>query len=465
MYFLLNTVKCLYILESYLIILCRVNKVLVILILEGKRGWTAEMKRERCNHDCCNTEDFFKSDEMKAFFLQVCSEQAAAEADERYLGEGQSSSYRKGSLYRAHGDREDQAYTLAEIVSLIELVTLGALSREEALLCTDANYIGGILRNAAQVQRSNEPAEPTAPTAPEHLLRWSDQVRSLRVFANGVTPQDAQLGKKLGAGGLGLVRCANLLLTADVKKLYATSIVNGDEQIPKPLQQRLLGLLQEQWSSLLHELDGASITVSLLPPSDSEIASYPLNGIQDIQLEALFRAILRCEQQGEDYRLDLLVPNPKSGEQLTDCIDFIDRVAEQTLCHMYRQVKYRVGVLVTERVSPEIATLMARYTNLLVLEWKDTLSDPTTDGDVNPGTAGCVLEMETLRSVRRMKPYIDIRTVGALTAADLPVVYMLGIDEVSCNLKELPSIRLSAAQWELTERVTQLQSYHGSIGI
>ncbi|AJS60164.1 hypothetical protein [Paenibacillus sp. IHBB 10380] len=417
------------------------------------------MKRERCNHDFYNTEDFFKSIEMRAFLLQVYSEQAAAEADERYLGQSQLSSYRKGSLYRTHEDRQNRAYTLPEIVSLIEMVALGTLSREEALLCTDANYIGEIVRNAAHLQQLN------VPTAPERLLLWSDQVRHLRVFANGVTPKDAQLGKKLGAAGLGLVSCANLLLTNDVRELFAARIVNREEQIPQSLQQRLLGIQQEQWRSLLHELDGAPMTVSLRSPADSMIEPYPLNGIQDLQLEALFRAILRCEQQGEDYTLDLLIPNPVSGEQLAACIEFIDRVAEQTLCHMYRQVKYRVGVLVTERISQEIAVLMARFTNLLVLEWQENSGDPNTDTVINIGSSGCVLEVETLRSVRRMKPYIDIRTVGALTAVDLPDVYRLGINEVSCNLTELSSVRLSAAQWELTESVTDLQSHHGSIGI
>ncbi|MGF7048302.1 pyruvate,orthophosphate dikinase [Paenibacillus sp. DS2015] len=422
------------------------------------------MKRERCNHDCCNSEDLFKSIEMKAFLTEVYSEQAAAEADERYLGQNQSSPYRKGSLYRTHDEREDRACTLPEVVSLVEWVELGALSREEALLCTDAVYIGEVLRQAVHLQQSKVsivPGDPTVPTAPERLLQWSDEVRHLRVFANGVTPQAAQLGKMLGAVGLGIVRCTDLLLTDDVRELLPTCLVSRDEQISKSMHQRLLGLFQEQWSSLLYELDGAPMTVSLRSPSDSEIEPYSLNSLQDIQLEALFRAILRCEQQGEDYTLDLVVPNPISGEQFAASIDFIDQVAEQTLCHMHRQVKYRVGVFVTENICPETVVTLARYTNLLVLEWKERIIDPNVDSTVQISISGSLLEMETLRNVRRIKPFIKIRMVGNLNATDLPAMYQLGMDEVSCNVKELPSVRLSAAQWELTESVAELQSHHG----
>lgn len=403
-----------------------------------KRGWQAFMNRKEDHYPCSGTKGCSGTICMKALYSCSGLEQAV-DMDE------QSSTQEHGfqsekDLYSVCSEHQlaIQASSLSEMLSLVELVENGTFSREEAILSINAECIHDVVGDSLYSNRISHELTP-----PQKLLIWSDQVRRLRIFTGGSTPEDVWIGKLMGAYGLGLVRCEDLLKIEYLKDIAPVDLIWAEE-ISGTLQRRLLCLLQEQWESIFYELQGASATVSLMSSSNDVHCSYPPDGMQDIMLEALFRAMRACIEQGTECMVDLLVNHPASAEQFEDTVHWIEQVAEQTLGHMSRSIKYRVGALVPRSIRTSIAADLARCTHLLVVEWDN--NDMTSQGDV--------MNMGIFHHIRQIHPSIHIRAVGHVTITDLPMIYTLGIDEISCTPQEVSAIRIAAAQLELLEKAS-----------
>lgn len=403
-----------------------------------KRGWLAFMNQKEDHYPYSGTKGCSGTICMKALYSFSGLEQAV-DMDEQSSTQENTFQSEK-DLYSICSEHQlaIKANSLSEMLSLVELVEMGTFSREEALLSINADCIRDVVGDSLYPNRMNHELTP-----PQKLLLWSDQVRSMRIFAGGTTPEDVWIGKHMGAHGLGLVRCEELLKVEYLKDIITTEMIWAEE-LSVSLQRRLLCLLQEQWESIFYGLQGAPATVSLMPSYSSVHCSYPPDGIQDIMLEALFRAMRGCVEQGTDCTVDLLVNRPASAEQFADTVHWIEQVAEQTLGHMNRSIKYRVGALVPPNIQSSVAGDLARCTHLLVVEWDE--SDVTSSGDV--------MNMSIFHHIRHIHPSIHIRAVGHITRTDLPVIYTLGIDEISCAPQEVPTIRIATAQLELMEKAS-----------
>lgn len=401
------------------------------------------MNRKEDHNPCSGTIGCSSISKMKALCSLGGSEHAVAENEQGWVQDDYTFQVER-DLYRTYTDHlAIKASSLSEMLSLVELVKIGTISREEALLRTDAECIIDVAGDIVYSHQVNHEMSP-----PQKILLWSDQARSLRVFTGGTTPEEVWIGKLLGAHGLGLVTCEELLRAEHLRDIISTELIR-DQGIPIPLQRRLLCLLQEQWESLLYTLEGASATLSLIPTSNAMGCSYLSDGIQDIQIEALFRAMRACEQQGVDCNVDILVTHPRSAEQFADVVQFIDQIAEQTLGHMRRSINYRVGALVPWNIRSSIAADIARCTHLMVVKWEERNEKSPIDYDS--------MDMGIFHHIRQIHPRIHIRAVGHIMSEDLPIIYALGIDEISCDPQELPVIRIAAAQLELMEKAVGLQ--------
>ncbi len=404
---------------------------------DEKRGWTAIMNRKEDHYSCNGTTGGSSISNVKALFSLSGQEQAVAENEQGWVQDDYL--FRsEGDLYRTHADHlAVKASSLSELLSLVELVEIGTISREEALMSIDADCFRKIV---GDIEYSHQGYHEMP--SPQKLLLWSDQVRNLKVFTGGITPKEVWIGKFMGVSGLGLVRCEELLKMEPLKSIIPTEWMR-DEEIAVPMQRRLLCLLQEQWESLLYALQGMPVTISLMRTSDGTTCSYFTDGIQDIQIEALFRAMRACEQQGIDCIVDIVVNHPASAEQFEDGVRFIDQVAEQTLGHLRRSIKYRVGALIPWNIRSSIASDLARVTNLLVVEWDERYGTSLVDSTI----------IGVYHHIRLIHPRIHIRAVGHLTSEDLPVIYGMGMDQISCDPQEVPVMRIAAAQLELMEQV------------
>ncbi|WP_179030669.1 PEP-utilizing protein [Paenibacillus kribbensis] len=264
---------------------------------------------------------------------------------------------------------------------LIGIVEQGKISQEEALLAVTPELLGEITLNKGNTDSRK---------AIDTLLKWSDEYRHTPIRIYGDAPENVNRLSTMPASipdiesfdGYSLLHGPLSQTSSRVGELcYAyldaaesgqmNPVPNGKPNpIPIPgscasdtyktfnkasglpglcehLSRRIIGLLETEYEGLFESLNGSPLSIALIEQNNA----VGIGSLQDMQLEALLRAALRSVRQGGEPRLEILVRNPADVSQFRATRDWIDGVAEQTLCGRLRCIPYRVGVLLTVDVS------------------------------------------------------------------------------------------------------------------
>ncbi|WP_025684096.1 PEP-utilizing protein [Paenibacillus maysiensis] len=266
---------------------------------------------------------------------------------------------------------------------LVGLAEQGIISQEEALLAANSELIGETLLN-----KGNDDRE-----AMTRLLEWSDEYRRtfIRIYADdpahvNYTSKESAIGVSMGKlDGYSLLHgplSQSSSRVAELCRAYLDAAESGHtihgpdgEQAPllipgsrpsdtykafnqasglpglcEHLSRRIIGLLETEYEGLFESLNGLPLTIALIEQNNV----VGIGSLQDMQLEALLRAALRSVQQGGEPQLEIVVRNPVDVNQFRATRDWIDGVAEQTLCGRLRCIPYQVGVLLTVDASSKL---------------------------------------------------------------------------------------------------------------
>ncbi len=107
------------------------------------------------------------------------------------------------------------------------------------------------------------------------ILSWADEFRTMGVRANADTPDDAALGRKFGAAGIGLCRTEHMFL-GERKDIIQRFILA--EEGDGAREQALSELLEAQvgdYLGIFEAMDGLPVTVRLLDPPLHEFLDSP----------------------------------------------------------------------------------------------------------------------------------------------------------------------------------------------
>jgi pyruvate,orthophosphate dikinase len=107
------------------------------------------------------------------------------------------------------------------------------------------------------------------------VLSWADEIRTTGVRANADTPDDAALGRKFGAAGIGLCRTEHMFLGArkDILQRFILA-EDGDGERDKALAE-LLDAQVGDFLGIFEAMDGLPVTVRLLDPPLHEFLDSP----------------------------------------------------------------------------------------------------------------------------------------------------------------------------------------------
>ncbi len=107
------------------------------------------------------------------------------------------------------------------------------------------------------------------------VLTWADEIRTMGVRANADTPDDAALGRKFGAAGIGLCRTEHMFL-GERKGIIQRFILaeDGDGAREEALSE-LLGAQVGDFLGIFEAMDGLPVTVRLLDPPLHEFLDSP----------------------------------------------------------------------------------------------------------------------------------------------------------------------------------------------
>ncbi|KHF33639.1 pyruvate phosphate dikinase [Paenibacillus sp. P1XP2] len=400
------------------------------------------MRNGRCQNNCCQSGSCSMSSFMEAIYPVDRQNDGMSLQDE-----GQA-----------------RACSLPEIASLVELVRIESMTKEEAIRAADPYSIGSLLREAEPFSGDQGDLG-----APELLLGWCDDARGMGIFAEDWTYPPEQAEALSGTAGLTLLREDDWLARGHLKEIYEEWIMQyaGLSGRPHPsiaCRERLLYRWKGHMETVLHHLDERVLRVALISGLDI-MKGHPrekeaLSDLRDIQLEALFRAALACHRQGMEHRIEILVPHTSDPEAWNQTHELIERVAEETLCHQRRAVSFSIGALMNADIACSAAADLARSANLLVLDCGG-ISDPET-----PWPDDVVEHIAALSgTIRKIRPRLLLRATGLRNTADLPAVYRAGFAEIGVPAEQLPAFRLAAAQWEIQQRAGRSSSSQSTMRV
>ncbi|MRS11522.1 MAG: pyruvate, phosphate dikinase [Actinobacteria bacterium] len=228
------------------------------------------------------------------------------------------------------------------------------------------------------------------------ILAWADEFRTMGVRANADTPDDAALGRRFGAAGIGLCRTEHMFL-GERKDIIQDFILAGDnESVKAEALAKLLKVQTEDYLGIFSAMDGLPVTVRLLDPPlhefldspreleveivrdecagvpaeklaakrrllaqiDAMAEMNPMLGLRGcrlgimypelygLQVEAITKAACELKKQGKDPRPEIMIPLVSVKPELSTLRDETAKVIEQVKADCGVDIAITIGTMI-----------------------------------------------------------------------------------------------------------------------
>ena len=231
--------------------------------------------------------------------------------------------------------------------------------------------------------------EPTLAGEFGTVMKWTDELRELKVRANADTPADARAALKFGAEGIGLCRTEHMFFDEDRIRAVREMILAENEAERWAALAKLLPMQRGDFHALFTIMRGLPVTIRLLDPplheflphTDEEIAEVaegmgadpqrladrarelhefnPMLGfrgcrlaiaypeIAEMQARAIFEAAAQAGREtGRPVVPEVMVPLIVGRREFDLVKERIDATAEKVAAETGAKLKYQVGTMI-----------------------------------------------------------------------------------------------------------------------
>jgi pyruvate,orthophosphate dikinase len=221
------------------------------------------------------------------------------------------------------------------------------------------------------------------------IMKWADELRTLKVRANADTPADARAAIKFGAEGIGLCRTEHMFFDEDRIRAMREMILAEDEAARRTALAKLLPMQRSDFLALFKIMGGLPVTIRLLDPplheflphSEKEIVEVaqamgadpqrladrarelhefnPMLGfrgcrlaiaypeIAEMQARAIFEAAAQAgHATGKPVAPEIMVPLIAGKREFDLVKECIDATAEEVAAETGAKLKYQVGTMI-----------------------------------------------------------------------------------------------------------------------
>ena len=221
------------------------------------------------------------------------------------------------------------------------------------------------------------------------VMKWADELRSLKVRANADTPADARAAIKFGAQGIGLCRTEHMFFDEDRIRAVREMILAEDEAARRAALAKLLPMQRGDFLALFKIMGGLPVTIRLLDPplheflphTEKEITEVadamgadaqrladrarelhefnPMLGfrgcrlaiaypeIAEMQARAIFEAAAAAGREtGKTVAPEIMVPLIASKREFDLVKESIDSTAQKVAAETGAKLKYQVGTMI-----------------------------------------------------------------------------------------------------------------------
>jgi pyruvate,orthophosphate dikinase len=237
---------------------------------------------------------------------------------------------------------------------------------------------------------------PELPKAYFTIMKWADDIRTLRVRTNADTPQDARKAIEFGAEGIGLCRTEHMFFTdfEQPEKSHERQlgiqemILANDREARVKALDKLLPFQRRDFVGIFQAMDGLPVTIRLVDPPLHEFVphehakqvelakelgisvdvvkrrveqlheSNPMLGhrgcrlcitypeILEMQVRAIIEAAIECQKGRVKVLPEIMIPLTLDKKELGILVDATRRVADDLLKKAGVKLPYLVGTMI-----------------------------------------------------------------------------------------------------------------------
>lgn len=129
------------------------------------------------------------------------------------------------------------------------------------------------------------PADPDKNPWYKELMKWADNVRTLKVRTNADTPGDAIIARNFGAEGIGLCRTEHMFFGPDRIKAMREMILSDTVDERKRALAKLLPFQKNDFIGIFKAMAGLPVTIRLLDPPLHEFLPHTDKELQELANE------------------------------------------------------------------------------------------------------------------------------------------------------------------------------------
>lgn len=126
------------------------------------------------------------------------------------------------------------------------------------------------------------PADPDRNLWYKEIMKWADQLRTLKVRTNADTPEDATTARNFGAEGIGLCRTEHMFFGPDRIKAVREMILSDTVDERKRALAKLLPFQKQDFVGIFKAMAGFPVTIRLLDPPLHEFLPHTDKELQEL---------------------------------------------------------------------------------------------------------------------------------------------------------------------------------------
>jgi pyruvate,orthophosphate dikinase len=244
--------------------------------------------------------------------------------------------------------------------------------------------------NTGDVYEGKLPLQlPEQPEAYQTIMKFADQLRTLKVRTNADTPYDAANAIKMGAEGIGLCRTEHMFFDTEERRLAIQEmIVAEDVETRKAALGKLLPIQQKDFEGIFTAMNGKPVTIRLIDPPLHEFTpkdeegfeklskitghsvekikhrceqlheSNPMLGhrgcrlcitypeILDMQVTAIIKAAIAVAKAGIKVFPEIMIPLTIDKKELSIQVDQARALADGLFKEAKTKIKYMIGTMI-----------------------------------------------------------------------------------------------------------------------
>ncbi|MBI3314990.1 MAG: pyruvate, phosphate dikinase, partial [Candidatus Omnitrophica bacterium] len=145
--------------------------------------------------------------------------------------------------------------------------------------------------------------EPELPPAYHTILKWADQLRTMKVRTNADTPYDAINAVKMGAEGIGLCRTEHMFFDTEERRLAIQEMIVAETLDARKIAlAKLLPFQTDDFYGIFKAMNGFPVTIRLIDPPLHEFTPKDNAGVEKLSKItglSVEKIKHRCEQLHE----------------------------------------------------------------------------------------------------------------------------------------------------------------------